>query len=245
MQNKISKSGKLNPLLIIIPLLILIFIAGLFLLKQPKEVNNNQELTTNIIQPQEKEPAQKVEQLDNTNENNNKLLIAECIEDWSCTDWSGCDGESQTRTCTDANNCEITKNKPTTSQSCIKEIPPETKKEDNSAKDIYLEYKAEFDKTNNFEDYIELVKKYGSSDQTSKIEQSENLSQEFKDSLFDLMKTVSPTTEEINNIEENINSDTSILTISASKEGNELEGIVKMIKENSLWKIEEESWTNS
>lgn len=42
-----------------------------------------------------------------------------CTESWSCSDWSNCTNNQQTRTCTDANNCGTTNNKPTTSQSCL------------------------------------------------------------------------------------------------------------------------------
>jgi len=41
-----------------------------------------------------------------------------CYESWSCTEWSTCVGGTQTRTCTDANNCGTTANKPAESQSC-------------------------------------------------------------------------------------------------------------------------------
>ena len=42
-----------------------------------------------------------------------------CIEDWSCSDWTDCKSNGkQTRSCTDANNCGTTKNKPGISQNC-------------------------------------------------------------------------------------------------------------------------------
>lgn len=41
-----------------------------------------------------------------------------CSESWTCTDWSSCSGGTQTRTCTDSNNCSTTFNKPAESQSC-------------------------------------------------------------------------------------------------------------------------------
>jgi PGF-pre-PGF domain-containing protein len=45
-----------------------------------------------------------------------------CTESWSCTDWSTCIDNQQTRTCTDANSCGTTADKPVESQSCkIKE----------------------------------------------------------------------------------------------------------------------------
>ena len=41
-----------------------------------------------------------------------------CVEDWSCTDWSACVNNSQTKTCTDANNCGTEVDKPAETQSC-------------------------------------------------------------------------------------------------------------------------------
>ena len=42
----------------------------------------------------------------------------ECVESWSCTDWSECHSGTQTKTCTDVNNCGTTLSKPLESQSC-------------------------------------------------------------------------------------------------------------------------------
>jgi len=41
-----------------------------------------------------------------------------CEENWTCTEWSSCVNETQTRTCTDANNCGTTVNKSAVSQTC-------------------------------------------------------------------------------------------------------------------------------
>lgn len=41
-----------------------------------------------------------------------------CTPFWSCSTWSVCTGGTQTRTCTDNNNCGVTTGKPATSQSC-------------------------------------------------------------------------------------------------------------------------------
>lgn len=43
---------------------------------------------------------------------------AVCLENWSCGTWGTCTAGSQTRTCTDANNCGTTASKPVTSQTC-------------------------------------------------------------------------------------------------------------------------------
>ncbi len=41
-----------------------------------------------------------------------------CTEAWSCGGWSGCSGGTQTRGCSDTNNCGTTLSVPPTSQSC-------------------------------------------------------------------------------------------------------------------------------
>jgi len=47
---------------------------------------------------------------------------APCVEDWTCTAWSVCVNNTQTRTCTDENNCGTTVNKPLEEQTC--EVTP-------------------------------------------------------------------------------------------------------------------------
>ncbi len=41
-----------------------------------------------------------------------------CVENWSCGGWSSCANSQQTRTCTDANSCGTTANKPSVIQNC-------------------------------------------------------------------------------------------------------------------------------
>jgi PGF-pre-PGF domain-containing protein len=41
-----------------------------------------------------------------------------CTESWSCTEWSVCVNSTQTRTCTDSNDCGTTVDKPAESQEC-------------------------------------------------------------------------------------------------------------------------------
>ncbi len=41
-----------------------------------------------------------------------------CIENWGCTEWSECSDGTQTRTCTDSNNCGTTVDKPEEIRSC-------------------------------------------------------------------------------------------------------------------------------
>lgn len=45
---------------------------------------------------------------------------SKCTSNWTCSDWSECSTlGTQTRTCTDSNNCGKTSGKPTTYQQCI------------------------------------------------------------------------------------------------------------------------------
>ncbi|MBI5467486.1 MAG: right-handed parallel beta-helix repeat-containing protein [Candidatus Kerfeldbacteria bacterium] len=44
--------------------------------------------------------------------------VAACSENWSCTDWSSCSNNSQSRTCTDANSCGSTISRPPLTQWC-------------------------------------------------------------------------------------------------------------------------------
>jgi len=50
------------------------------------------------------------------------VLIAGCVgctPSWSCDEWSTCRGGSQTRSCVDANVCNITEDKPVEIQDCV------------------------------------------------------------------------------------------------------------------------------
>ncbi len=54
------------------------------------------------------------------------IQSAACTEDWTCTEWSSCENNRQTRTCTDRNVCATEENKSAESQTC--EIEPKTPK---------------------------------------------------------------------------------------------------------------------
>ena len=47
-----------------------------------------------------------------------------CTPNWKCGNWSTCVNNSQTRICTDSNNCGTTTNKPLETQSCISSCTP-------------------------------------------------------------------------------------------------------------------------
>ncbi len=46
-----------------------------------------------------------------------------CTPNWSCTEWSECINNSQTRICTDLNSCNDLSDKPSETQSCIPCVP--------------------------------------------------------------------------------------------------------------------------
>ena len=50
--------------------------------------------------------------------------IPECIENWSCSDWSVCVGGQQVRFCKDLNACSTDDDKPLTSRACNLNLPP-------------------------------------------------------------------------------------------------------------------------
>lgn len=60
-------------------------------------------------------------QLNNISEGKAEILIKkffECIENWTCTEWSTCNDENQTRKCTDTKNCATELNKPNEFKEC-------------------------------------------------------------------------------------------------------------------------------
>ena len=54
------------------------------------------------------------------------VIGEECTPDWNCTEWSNCENETQTRNCSDINECGINTNKPSENQTCntTKECTP-------------------------------------------------------------------------------------------------------------------------
>ena len=48
----------------------------------------------------------------------NFFLIEGCVETWSCTNWSTCSSNQQTRSCIDVNDCGTNTSKPSENQSC-------------------------------------------------------------------------------------------------------------------------------
>jgi hypothetical protein len=53
-----------------------------------------------------------------------KEIIPLCNQNWSCTSWSSCSSQTQTRICSDINKCGNNTGKPAESQACAEEINP-------------------------------------------------------------------------------------------------------------------------
>lgn len=51
------------------------------------------------------------------------ITTTTCTPDWECGNWSTCENEEQTRTCTDDNACETSSGKPDETQSCTSGSP--------------------------------------------------------------------------------------------------------------------------
>jgi len=47
------------------------------------------------------------------------IIPTPCQESWECTEWSDCLNETQTRTCTDLNDCETNNSRPLETQNCV------------------------------------------------------------------------------------------------------------------------------
>jgi hypothetical protein len=64
---------------------------------------------------------------DNQTQNNQTQYPPSCEESWSCTEWSSCINNTQTRNCIDINNCNTTLNMPKTSRPCPSDSEPQEK----------------------------------------------------------------------------------------------------------------------
>lgn len=53
-----------------------------------------------------------------TNQNQQNNNTSACIPNWQCNSWNTCTNSQQIRICTDSNNCGISTNKPTVTQTC-------------------------------------------------------------------------------------------------------------------------------
>lgn len=58
-----------------------------------------------------------------TAQNTQQIAQNTCTPSWQCANWSTCLSSTQTRTCTDSNNCGTTTKKPSLTQSCTMSTP--------------------------------------------------------------------------------------------------------------------------
>ena len=72
---------------------------------------------------------------------NCELIVETCTEDWSCDAWTECSGGTQTRTCTDVNDCETEENKPAESQTCeiVDEQEEQEEEEETTETELVVE----------------------------------------------------------------------------------------------------------
>lgn len=111
-----------------------------------------------------------------------------------------------------------------------------------SPKESYLIMKKEADNIKNYADMEAYTLKYGSKEQTAKLEinkkQIDALPQSFKDQIVALAKN--PLSSEITIIQETLNGNTATLDVQTTKLG--LTGVVTLVLEDGQWKMELESW---
>lgn len=118
-----------------------------------------------------------------------------------------------------------------------------------SAKETYLRMNTEFSTIEDANDLEDLTKKYGSKNTIAQYEADKKIMQSkpngeiIANQILQLAKTVSPTPAQIKNIREEIGTDniTTVLYITSDNPTNK-NGVVKMVKENGLWKLESEKW---
>lgn len=116
-------------------------------------------------------------------------------------------------------------------------------------KEVYLKYRRDFDKTENFNEFLVVMKRYDSSEYYGQLERYSSaspegraISQDFLNSLFLVLKNASPKTNDFTNIEQRIEGDLAFLVVHTTSP--QLNGNVIMIKENGYWKIQEDHWEN-
>ncbi len=121
-------------------------------------------------------------------------------------------------------------------------LTPEEKPQILGPKESYLKMKAEADNIKSYADFEAYVLKYGSKEQVAQLiankKQIEALPQSFKDQIVALAK--GPLSSEITTIQETINGNTATLNVQTTKPG--LTGVITLVLEDNLWKLELESW---
>ena len=115
-----------------------------------------------------------------------------------------------------------------------------------SPKDMWLKIRKEIDDAKNIDAFVTVNMKYGSKENVdywnSQMGQYNAMPQSFKDSIFSMIKNALPTLDKINidGIKEEIVGDKATLKIE-TKDSKE-KGEVNLIKEDGIWKLEQEAW---
>lgn len=91
----------------ILTVFLALFLIGLIFSSDNPQTSNSEEQKTRINQINTQQVTQE--------------QVKQCIPNWNCDSWSDCNGGTQTRTCTDSNNCGIIKDKPIIQKSCVVE----------------------------------------------------------------------------------------------------------------------------
>jgi hypothetical protein len=115
-----------------------------------------------------------------------------------------------------------------------------------SPTESYLNYRADFDKMQTFDDYLEVAQEHGSPAYVSEVKNYRDSLQVVPESmrltLIGLVKSLSPPASELEkeNLNVQINGDTATLSINARS--GALVGSVKLVKVNGQWKVEKDDW---
>ncbi len=116
-----------------------------------------------------------------------------------------------------------------------------------SSKDAYLKMKAEEDHLNTFDEYLVFLNKYGTKEKNEEVNkglgQINLLPTGFKEQLMSMVKSGSPLLKDITNVDEKVEDNVSLLKITSNNP--QLQGTVKLILENGIWKLDSEVWDQS
>lgn len=97
--------------------------AQIALLLQQVQAMQAQQTTTQQLQQTVQQQAQTIQQIQ---QNTQQIVQNTCTPNWQCISWSACSSSTQTRTCTDSNNCGNNNGRPALTQSCSMPTPVAT-----------------------------------------------------------------------------------------------------------------------
>lgn len=115
-----------------------------------------------------------------------------------------------------------------------------------SPKEMWLKLREEVDETENIDELFAVSRKYATKEKLafwdSQMESYNSMAQSFKDSMFLILKTTMPTLDKINveGIKTEIIGNKATLEIETKDSKEKAE--VTLIKEDGIWRFEEEVW---